>query len=238
MAFGVNPIKQDFGQTISTVADAQRNTQFQTALQERFDVNSAKIEEAIQKVSAIPLIRDEDKEYLQKNMSNILNTVNANIKASGGRSLLNNNMSGQLTKLVGSSIDDYLVEQMSISAQIQQFDTQVAEERKKNPETFNAGNYQYSLDKAGWDDYMKGYDKDGKKVNSLKGSLQYIPYSDWSANATKKAAELAKLKGKRTIEIVDEATGRKTIKSIDGLGGQRKTIISPRFGSLREIIFL
>ena len=55
MAFGVNPIKQDFGQTISTVADAQRNTQFQTALQERFDVNSAKIEEAIQRVSAIPL---------------------------------------------------------------------------------------------------------------------------------------------------------------------------------------
>ena len=144
MAFGVNPIKQDFGQTISTVADAQRNTQFQTALQERFDVNSAKIEEAIQRVSAIPLARDEDKEYLQKNMSNILNNVNANIKASGGRSLLNNNMSGQLTKLVGSSIDDYLVEQMSISAQKQQFDTQVAEERKKSPETFNAGNYQYS----------------------------------------------------------------------------------------------
>ena len=211
MAFGVNPIKQDFGQTISTVADAQRNTQFQTALQERFDVNSAKIEEAIQRVSAIPLLRDKDKEYLQKNMSNILNNVNANIKASGGRSLLNNNMSGQLTKLVGSSIDDYLVEQMSISTQKQQFDTQVAEERKKNPETFNAGNYQYSLDKAGWNEYIQGNE------DSLKGGLQYIPYSDWSANATKKAVELAKLKGKRTIEIVDETTGRKTIKSIEGL---------------------
>ena len=211
MAFGVNPIKQDFGQTISTVADAQRNTQFQTALQERFDVNSAKIEEAIQRVSAIPLLRDKDKEYLQKNMSNILNNVNANIKASGGRSLLNNNMSGQLTKLVGSSIDDYLVEQMSISAQKQQFDTQVAEERKKDANTFNAGNYQYSLDKAGWNEYMEG------KEDSLKGGLQYIPYSDWSANATKKAVELAKLKGKRTIEVVDEATGRKTIKSIEGL---------------------
>ena len=210
MAFGVNQ-KQDFGQTISTVADAQRNTQFQTALQERFDVNSAKIEEAIQRVSAIPLLRDKDKEYLQKNMSNILNNVNANIKASGGRSLLNNNMSGQLTKLVGSSIDDYLVEQMSISAQKQQFDTQVAEERKKDANTFNAGNYQYSLDKAGWNEYMEG------KEDSLKGGLQYIPYSDWSANATKKATELAKLKGKRTIEIVDETTGRKTIKSIDGL---------------------
>lgn len=210
MAFGVNQ-KQDFGQTISTVADAQRNTQFQTALQERFDVNSAKIEEAIQRVSAIPLLRDKDKEYLQKNMSNILNNVSANIKASGGRSLLNNNMSGQLTKLVGSSIDDYLVEQMSISAQKQQFDTQVAEERKKDANTFNAGNYQYSLDKAGWNEYMQGSE------DSLKGGLQYIPYSDWSANATKKAAELAKLKGKRTIEIVDEATGRKTIKSIDGL---------------------
>ena len=178
MAFGVNQ-KQDFGQTISTVADAQRNTQFQTALQERFDVNSAKIEEAIQRVSAIPLLRDKDKEYLQKNMSNILNNVNANIKASGGRSLLNNNMSGQLTKLVGSSIDDYLVEQMSISAQKQQFDTQVAEERKKNPETFNAGNYQYSLDKAGWNEYIQGSE------DSLKGGLQYIPYSDWSANENK-----------------------------------------------------
>lgn len=212
MAFGVNPIKQDFGQTISTVADAQRNTQFQTALQERFDVNSAKIEEAIQRVSAIPLLRDKDKEYLQKNMSNILNNVNANIKASGGRSLLNNNMSGQLTKLVGSSIDDYLVEQMSISAQKQQFDTQVAEERKKNPETFNNDNYQFSLAQAGWNEYMEGKD------DFLKGGLQYVPYSDWSANATKKAAELAKIKGKREIEIIDPNNPSVKIKkSIDGL---------------------
>ena len=210
MAFGQN-IPQDFGKTYSTVGTIDFAGKIQTSLQERFDVNSAKIEEAIQRVSAIPLLRDKDKEYLQKNMSNILNNVNANIKASGGRSLLNNNMSGQLTKLVGSSIDDYLVEQMSISAQKQQFDTQVAEERKKSPETFNAGNYQYSLDKAGWNEYMQGSE------DSLKGGLQYIPYSDWSANATKKAAELAKLKGKRTIEIVDETTGRKTIKSIDGL---------------------
>ena len=116
MAFGQN-ISQDFGKTYSTVGTIDFAGKIQTSLQERFDVNSAKIEEAIQRVSAIPLLRDKDKEYLQKNMSNILSTVNANIKASGGRSLLNNNMSGQLTKLVGSSIDDYLVEQMSISAQ-------------------------------------------------------------------------------------------------------------------------
>jgi hypothetical protein len=210
MAFGVNQ-RQDFGQTISTVADAQRNTQFQTSLQERFDVNSAKIEEAIQKVSSIPLLREKDKEYLHKNMSNILNSVNANIKANGGRSLLNNNMSGQLTKLVGSSIDDYLVEQMSISAQKQQYDTQVAEERKKNDGSFNNDNYQFVLDKAGWNEYMEGTE------DSLKGALQYIPYSDWSANATKKALELAELKGERTVEYVDQATGVKTIKSIKGL---------------------
>jgi hypothetical protein len=228
MAFGVNQ-KQDFGQTISTVADAQRNTQFQTALQERFDVNSAKIEEAIQRVSAIPLLRDKDKEYLQKNMSNILNNVNANIKASGGRSLLNNNMSGQLTKLVGSSIDDYLVEQMSISAQKQQFDTQVAEERKKDANTFNAGNYQYSLDKAGWNEYMEG------KEDSLKGGLQYIPYSDWSANATKKAAELAKLKGERTVEVVDKVTGVKTIKSIKGLSPDEVADYLPNLLSSQDL---
>lgn len=211
MAFGQN-IPQDFGKTYSTVGTIDFAGKIQTSLQERFDVNSAKIEEAIQRVSAIPLLRDKDKEYLQKNMSNILNTVNANIKASGGRSLLNNNMSGQLTKIVGSSIDDYLVEQMSISAQKQQFDTQVAEQRKKNPETFNNDNYQYSLDKAGWNEYMEGSE------DSLKGGLQYIPYSDWSANATKKATELVKLKGKREIEIIDPNNPSVKIKkSIDGL---------------------
>ena len=97
------------------------------------------------------------------------------------------------------------------------------------------GNYQFALDQAGWDDYINGKDANGKEVNSLKGSLQYIPYSDWSANATKKAAELAKLKGKRKIEIVDPNTGLKTIKEIDGLRPEEVAQYMPNLLSSQDL---
>lgn len=228
MSFGYNQ-PQNFGQTYSTVNDADFTGKVQTALQERFDVNNAKLDEAIMKVSSIPLLREKDQEYLKQKLSNVLNEVNGNLKASGGRTLLNNNLSGHLTKLIGSSIDDYLVGQMGISQQKQALDANVTKLKEKNDGTFNMGNYQFALDQAGWDDYISG------KTDSLKGSLQYTPYSDWSANATKKAGELAKLKGKRRIEIVDHNTGLKTIKEIDGLRPEEVAEYMPNLLSSQDL---
>ena len=234
MSFGYN-IPQNFGQTYSTVNDADFTGKVQTALQERFDVNNAKLDEAIMKVSSIPLLREKDQEYLKQKLSNVLNEVNGNLKASGGRTLLNNNLSGHLTKLIGSSIDDYLVGQMGISQQKQALDANVTKLKEKNDGTFNMGNYQFALDQAGWDDYMKGYDKDGKKVNSLKGSLQYTPYSDWNANVIKKAGELAKLKGKRTVTIRNKETGLNEIREIDGLRPEEVAEYMPNLLSSQDL---
>lgn len=228
MAFGYNQ-PQNFGQTLSTVETIDFGGKVQTALQERFDVNNAKLDEAIMKVSSIPLLREKDQEYLKQKLSNVLNEVNGNLKASGGRTLLNNNLSGHLTKLIGSSIDDYLVGQMGIAQQKQALDTNVTKLKEKNDGTFNMGNYQFALDQAGWDDYISG------KTDSLKGSLQYTPYSDWSANVTKKATELAKLKGKRTITIRNEQTGLNEIKEIDGLRPEEVAEYMPNLLSSQDL---
>jgi hypothetical protein len=227
MAFGQN-IPQNFGQTISTVADAQRNTQFQTALQQRFDVNSAKIDEAIQKVSSIPLYREKDKEYLKNKVSGVLNQVNSNLKVSGGESLLNNNLTGNITKLVGSSIDNYLVEQMGISAQKQQFDTQMSEVQKKNPEKFSSVNYAFALDQAGWEDYMNG------SKDSLKSGFVYTPFQDVQMNVAERVKKIldAKGGGEKVTEYLDGVGGKK-IETLKGLSAQEVMAFMP--GILTEL---
>lgn len=226
MAFGYNQ-PQSYGETISTVADAQRNTQFQTALQERFDVNNAKLDEAIMKVSSIPLLREKDQEYLKQKLSNVLNEVNGNLKASGGRTLLNNNLSGHLTKLIGSSIDDYLVGQMGIAQQKQAFDANLSKLQEKNPEKFSSTNYAYALEKAGWGDYLNG------KSDNLKGGLVYSPFSDYMTNAMKKVKELIDIKGDYVIEQPDGKGGVNKI-SLKGLSAQELTQYAPMFLSEQD----
>jgi hypothetical protein len=226
MAFGYNQ-PQNFGETISTVADAQRNTQFQTALQERFDVNNAKLDEAIMKVSSIPLLREKDQEYLKQKLSNVLNEVNGNLKASGGRSLLNNNLTGHLSKLIGSSIDDYLVTQMGIAQQKQSFDASMAKLQEKGDGKFSGTNYAYALDKAGWGDYLEG------KTDNLKSGFTYTPFSDYTANAMKKLKEIIDIKGDMIVEKPDGAGGVIKVK-MSGLSPQELAEVSPMLFSEQD----
>jgi hypothetical protein len=226
MAFGYNQ-PQNFGETISTVADAQRNTQFQTALQERFDVNNAKLDEAIMKVSSIPLLREKDQEYLKQKLSNVLNEVNGNLKASGGRSLLNNNLTGHLSKLIGSSIDDYLVTQMGIAQQKQSFDASMAKLQEKGDGKFSGTNYAYALEKAGWGDYLGG------KTDNLKSGFTYTPFSDYTANAMKKLKEIIDIKGDMIVEKPDGAGGVIKVK-MSGLSPQELAEVSPMLFSEQD----
>ena len=54
----------NYGETISTMDIVQLTGQVQTALQQRFDVNVAKVDDLIQKITSVPLVRDQDKKYL------------------------------------------------------------------------------------------------------------------------------------------------------------------------------
>ena len=70
----------DYGDAISTMDIAQLTGQVQTAMQQRFDVNVAKVDDLIQKITSVPLSRDKDKKYLGDRLNSLLSMVDANSK--------------------------------------------------------------------------------------------------------------------------------------------------------------
>lgn len=211
MSFG-EYIPINYGHAISTLDDAQASVQVQTALQKRFDVNDAKIEEAIQNISSISLLREKDKKYLGDKINGLLNTVNANLKVSKGKGLLSNSLTGEINRYITSAIDDNVKTQLKNSKNIIDFQKGVSELKEKKPETYNDGNYAYALSKAGYENYMSG------AVDKL-GSLEYNPYVDYQQTAMERAVKLKTLKGDQEIETSDGA-GQKITRKISGLTPQ------------------
>lgn len=225
MSFG-EYIPLNYGHAISTLDDAQATVQVQTALQKRFDVNSAKIDEMIQKVSSIPLLREKDKKYLGDKINGLLNTVNANLKVSQGRGLLSNSVTSEINKYITSAIDDNVKTQLKNSQNIINFQKGVAELKEKKPDTYNDGNYAYALSKAGYENYMSG------AVDKL-GSLEYNPYVDYQQTTMERALKLKQLKGDQEIETVD-GTGQKIKRKISGLSAQEVMQFFPEMLTSQE----
>lgn len=217
MAFGeVIPIQ--YSPTIQTTDVAQLAGNVQTALQGRFDVNSAKIEEMIQNVSSVPLLREKDKQYLGEKLNGLLNTVNANLKSSGGRGLLSNSTTAEVNRYITTAIDDNVKQQLANSQNIINFEKGVAGLKGKKDGGYNDANYAYSKYKAGYDSYMSG------EVDTL-GSLEYSPYVDYQQTTMEKALKLKQLKGDQEIEVPKlDANGNPTgymVKTkVSGLSAQ------------------
>lgn len=233
MAFG-EYIGQNFGKTIPTTDVAQLIGNVQTALQGRFDTNSAKLEEMIQNVSSIPLIREKDKKYLGERLNGLLNTVNANLKVSGGKGLLNNSVTTEINRYISTAIDDNVKQQLSNSQNVINFQKGVADLKGKKDGGYSDGNYAYALDKAGYDKWRNG------ETDSL-GSLEYNPYRDVIGEAMEKATKLKNLKGDQEIEraYVDprtglEVPGRNIKVKISGLTAEEIIKYTPGFLSPQD----
>ena len=207
-----NPIS--YGQTIPTTDIAQMVGQVQGALQQRFDINTAKVEEMIQNVSSIPLLRDKDKQYLGEKLQGLLNTVNANLKVSGGKGLLNNTITNEINKYITTAIDDNVKKQMKNSQAIINFNKGVEDLKGKKDGGYDTGNYSYALDKAGYSAYMNGETDD-------IGALEYNPYVDYRATTLEKAVKFKQLKGDQEIEMPDPNDPRYMVKrKVSGLTPQ------------------
>lgn len=186
----------DYGQPVNIVQDAMLSGQVQTALQQRFDVNSAKLEEIVKQVTPIPILQQDAKNYLGERVRGALNIVQANMKASKGQGLLSNSMTTQLQGYIKDAIDDKVMNHLRYSQQIQNFESGVAKMREKDPKTYNQNNYEFAKYKAGYNEYLNG------TVDSKLGDLQYVPYRDVFGEALKKAEELKKIKGDQTVETL------------------------------------
>lgn len=211
MAFGYNT-EIDYGRPVNYLQDAMLSGQVQTALQQRFDVNSAKLEEIIKKVSSVPILQEDAKRYLGEKIQGGLNLIQANLKASKGNGLLSNSVSTQLQGYITDAIDDKVKDHIRYSQQIQNFEAGIAKMREKDPKSYNQKNYEFSKYMAGYNDYMNG------TVDSKLGSLQYIPNKDVWGDASKKIEDIIKAKGDMTVDVIDPSNPATMIKkSIKGL---------------------
>lgn len=210
MAFGEILNREQYP-SVNYLQDAVRSGQVQSALQNRFDVNSAKLEELVQKVSSIPILQEDAKRYLGEKIQGGLNLIQANLKASRGQGLLSNSVTTQLQGYITDAIDDKVKDHIRYSQQIQNFENGVAKLREKDPKSYNQANYDFAKYQAGYNEYLNG------TVDTKLGSLQYTPYKDVWGDALKKAEDIKKMKGDQTIETLGSDGITKIKRELKGL---------------------
>ena len=174
----------NYGQTIPTTDLAQYVGAIQKGMQQKFDINLAKIDDLISKVATVPLARDKDKRYLGDKLQGLLSVVDANSKID----LTDNVVARQISSYITTAIDDNVREQLANSQKISNYQQTAAQRKKDKPELYNDANYTYGLDKSGYNSYMKG------DTDSL-GSMDYIDYYDVDKNLTKELESFAKERG-------------------------------------------
>lgn len=174
----------NYGQTIPTTDLAQYVGAIQKGMQQKFDINLAKIDELISKVATVPLARDKDKKYLGEKLQGLLSMVDANSRVD----LTDNVVARQISSYVTSAIDNNVREQLANSQKISSYQQAAAQRKKDKPELYSDANYAYGLDKSGYTEYMN------EKTDSL-GSMEYIDYYDVDKNLNKELEAFAKDRG-------------------------------------------
>jgi hypothetical protein len=190
----------NFGQTVSLMPMAQLNMQVQTAMQQKYDANVAKVDSIIQQFTSVPLLRAEDKQYFGERLQTLLSAVDSNSKINWTSS----NASREVMNHISAAVDDRVLKQISNSQAIINFEQSAAEKKAKNPQLYNDANYTYAKDKAGYEDYLKGYDKNGNKVDDI-GSLQLLDYYDIDKNLTDEVEKFAKDRGYEKLLKEDQS---------------------------------
>lgn len=202
----------NYGNPIDTVSDARLTTSVQTALQNRTDVNSLKIEEMINKVSNTPLVRDKDKEYIGNRLNSLIQSTNNALKVGEGSGLMSNTLTSEINRYISSAIDDNVLKQIDNSKKIINFENGLVDLKNKKPELYSDDNYAYAKYKSGYNSYMSGASDD-------LGSLEYHPYVDYKQTTMEKALKLKQLKGDQEIEVPD-GRGNLVKTKISGLTPQ------------------
>lgn len=159
-------VPQSMGQYIDPVNEGLISQVLQSK-DTKYDYNLAKVDNLVQKYTSIPLVRDKDKQYLEERINSILNVVNK----VGKLDMSNGNVTRQIEQNISTAIDDEVIQQISNSKSIMNFEQSVAQKREKKPELYSDVNYSYAKKMAGYDSYING-DKD------TIGSLQYSDFKD------------------------------------------------------------
>lgn len=159
-----------------------------STLQGKYDTNKAKIDQTLAVYNnQLRGLRAEDNEYIANRLNEVDSVIEQYKKKNGN--LAYNSTTDTILSTVKSLMDDPIIKDaVKNKAYFDNYEKQVQELKKKNPEKYSDINYQDGLEQGNYYKYMKGEAKG-------MGNIQYQEYTDVVGGLNKKAEEYTKARG-------------------------------------------
>ena len=160
--------------------------------QNKYDVNKQRVQAAYSQIENLRIRRPEDQEYLQQKLSEISSQVESSGNLDLSQSFVSDDIIGRISN---AAKDERIINAVGTTRQLDLFDAKVSKIQEKGDGRYNAANYEYALEQAGFSDYMNN------KSNKLKAPLVYNDYVDVSKTALEKVKAIKETRGQEEIEI-------------------------------------
>lgn len=174
--------------------------------QEKADANQAMINQYVTSMMDMEIDKEEDREYFDNKVNNLVNYVNKNFK---GQDLSSQGVASAILNQVGSAIDTKVVNAVSTTKMWRKFRSDLEDMKLNNPKMYSATNEAYAM--------LPYYQwlNDGQ-VGTTSSRPHYTPFTDYKKKISDKIVELRKLnKPMKFTELSDKLPGRMLEKTVD-----------------------
>lgn len=218
-----------------TAVDVSTFGKVQTLKQEKYDANTAQIQELITKYTNMQLLRPQDSEYL----GNRINKLVSYVEQAGPTDYSNQNIVRNVTGYISSALDDNVMAAISSTQTYQRQQAEFAEMKKANNGMYNVKNEWMAT--RNLKAYMEG------ELGDVYQAQAYIPYVDVDARVMKNAGLLEQfakdvqvsysdtgspyLKYKSTNETLTAEKARPLIAMMIGEDGMQQLNINAQYNA-------
>ena len=204
-----------------------------STLQGRYDTNKAKIDQTLAVYdNQLKGLRAEDNEYIANRLNEVDSVIEQYKKKNGN--LAYNSTTDTILSTIKSLMDDPIIKDaVKNKAYFDNYEKQVQEIKKKNPEKYSDINYQDGLKQGGYYSYLKG---EAKGI----GNLQYQEYTNAPKEISDAVGKWAKENGYEQ-QITTENKGLYFINKTHEVLSQDKildyidTIVDPKTKTQMDI---
>ncbi len=174
--------------------------------QEKADANQAMINQYVTSMMDMEIDKEEDREYFDNKVNNLVNYVNKNFR---GQDLSSQGVASSILNQIGSAIDTKMVNAVSTTKMWRKFRSDLEDMKLSNPKMYSAVNEAYAM--------LPYYQwlNDGQ-VGSTSSRPHYTPFTDYRKKISDKVMELRKAnKPMKFTEFSDKLPRRMLEKTVD-----------------------
>lgn len=170
--------------------------------QQKFDTNFTNIQNTIDLLGNVDLIKDADREYFGERVKGLIEDINT----FGDINLSSNAVSSQIQSHIKQALDENVMNGMEGTAKYRNYMKEVEDYKKNKPEKFNEINRMYGLLP------FTSWLNDGQ-AGTTYGNLEYTPYVDIEKEKSDFIAEIVKSKGIGKMDYLDNKGNKITVST-------------------------